>query len=185
MADTISTREAAERIQASAPTVRLMLKTGELTGFKEARGKRGAWRVDKQSVEAYLATSGPFSGVRRASKGRMARVEKEIASLRSLVEAGLPADAGLDRLQQDRDDLRARVVTLSESIARRRTVAELHATAEAERATVNEHLLAALAASERADESRRKAIAELEEAMAASSRAGHAGALRRAEGDAG
>jgi excisionase family DNA binding protein len=185
MADTISTREAAERLQTSEPTVRLMLETGELAGFQQARGKRFAWRVETASVKAYLAANGPFGGVRRESKGRMARVEKEIAWLRSLVEAGLPADAGLDRLQEDRDDLRARVVTLSESVARGRTAAELHARAETERAAVNEHLLAALAASERADELRRQAIAELEEAVAASSRLGHAGALRRTERDAG
>jgi excisionase family DNA binding protein len=185
MADTISTREAAQRLQASEPTVRLLLKTGELRGFKETRGKRFAWHVETESAEAYLAANGPFRGVRRASKGRMARVEKEIASLRAVVEAGLPADAGLDRLQQDRDDLRAHVVTLSESVARGRTVAELHARAETERADINRHLLAALAASERADELRRQAIAELEEAVAASSRVGHAGALRRAERDAG
>jgi phage I-like protein len=115
----------------------------------------------------------------------MACVEKEIAALRSLVEAGLPADTGLDRLQEDRDDLRAQVVTLSESLARGRTAADLHGRAETERAAVNEHLLAALAASERADELRRQAITELQEAVAASSRIGHAGALWRPERDTG
>jgi hypothetical protein len=185
MADTISTRDAAGRLQVSEPTVRSLLKTGELAGFKEPRGKkkRFAWRVETRSIDAHLEENGPGRGVRRASGGRMARVEKEIAALRSLLEAGLPADAGLDRLQEDRDDLRARVVALSESALRGQTVAELQARAETERAAVNDHLLAALAASERADELRRGAIAELEEAVAASSHVGHAGALR-AEGDA-
>jgi excisionase family DNA binding protein len=178
VADTISTSEAARRLHTSDPTVRVLLDTKELAGFKEVLGKRFVWRVEADSVEAYLAANGPFPGVRRASKGRMAHVEKEIASLRSLVEAALPAEAGLSRLQEDRDDLRAQVVALTESVARGRTVGELHSRAEAERAHVHEHLLAGLAAAERADELRRRAIAELEEAVAASSRVGHAGALR-------
>ena len=45
------------------------------------------------------------------------------------------------------------------------------------------HLLAALGAGERADDMRRAAIAELQEATAAFTRAGHVGDLR--EGDTG
>jgi excisionase family DNA binding protein len=178
MADTLSTKQVAQRLNMSVPTVQALLKTKELAGSKQIRGSTFAWRVEASSVEAYLAANGPGRGVRRASKARIAQIEKEVASLRSLIEAGLPAEAGLDRLQEDRDDLRAQVVTLAESLARRRTVSELQAGAETERAAVNEHLRSALAASERADALRREAIAELEEAVAASSRAGHAGALR-------
>lgn len=177
MAD-MSTKEAADRLHTSSPTVLALLRAKELAGFKEPRGSRFAWRVEVSSVDAYLAAHGPFPGVRRANRARLADIEKEIAALRSLVEAGLPADAGLDRLQEDRDDLRAQVVALTESTVRARTVAELQARAEAERAVVNEHLRLALAASERADECRREVIAELEEAVAASFRVGHAGALR-------
>jgi excisionase family DNA binding protein len=183
MADIISTSKAADRLQTSVPTVRALLEANELAGFKETRRSRFVWRIETSSVDAYLAAHGPFHGVRRASRARMAGIEKEIASLRALVEAGLPSDAGLDRLQQDRDDQRAQVVTLSEALARGRTVAEFQTRADEERAAVNEHLLAAMAASGRADDLRRAAISELEEAVAASSRAGHAGALR-AEGDA-
>jgi excisionase family DNA binding protein len=175
--DTISTKEAAIRLETSEPTVRSLFESGELTGFKKQRGKRFALRIATESVDAYLAANGPGHGVRRASGGRMARVEKEVAALRSLVEAGLPADAGLDRLQEDRDDLRAQVVALTEAVARGRTVAELQARVETERAAANEHLLAALAGSERVDALRRNAIAELEEAVATSFRAGHAGDL--------
>jgi excisionase family DNA binding protein len=180
MADTtISTKEAALLLNMSEPSVRSLLETGELVGFEDPPGKkRFAWRIDRRSVEAYLAANGAGRGVRRASKGRMARVEKEVASLRSLVEAGLPADAGLERLQQDRDDLRAQVVALTEATARGGHVAELQVRAETERAAVSEHLRGALGASERADQLRREAIAELQEAVAASFRAGHAGALR-------
>jgi excisionase family DNA binding protein len=178
MADTISTKEAANRLKTSEPTVRSLFDSGELTGFKKQRGKRFALRIATESVDAYLAANGPGRGVRRASGGRMASVEKEVAALRSLVETGLPAGAGLERLQEDRDDLRAQVIALTDAVARGRTVAELQAGAETERAAVNEHLLAALAGSERVDTLRRTAVAELEEAVAASFRAGHAGELR-------
>jgi excisionase family DNA binding protein len=179
MADTISTKEAALLLKVSEPTVRLLLNTGELAGFKDPPGKkRFAWRIERRSVDAYLAAHGPGRGVRRASKGRMAGIEKEIALLRSLVEAGLPADTGLERLQEDRDDLRAQVVTLTEATVQGQHVAELQARADGRALVVGEHLLAALGAAERADQLRRETFAELQEAVAASFRARHAGPLR-------
>jgi excisionase family DNA binding protein len=182
--DTMSTKEAALRLKISQPTVRSWLETGELRGFTQLRGQQRVLRVESASVDSYLAKHGPRKRVRRASKARMAVMEKEIASIRALVEAGMPTASGLDRLHEERDELRAKVVALTEALARSRTVEDLQGRAEAERAAVSEHLRAALAAADRADEMRRAAIAELEEAVAASSRTGHAGALRT-EGDSG
>src|SRR5205823_14175233 len=68
--------------------------------FKKPRGQAFSWRVYVSSVDAYLAANGPGRGVRRASKGRMAKVEKEITSLRALVEAGIPSASGVDRLAE-------------------------------------------------------------------------------------
>jgi excisionase family DNA binding protein len=177
MADGLSATEAARRLDTSRPTIYGLLEGGELKGVKLARGTRFAWRVDEASVEEYLVQHGKFAGTRRASRPRMRNIERDIAGLRELVLAGAPV-GGLEQIQRERDDLRASVVTLTEAVARSRTVADLQAQADTERAAMIQHLLAAASAGERADALRRAAAAELKEAVATASRAGHLGALR-------
>ncbi len=123
-----------------------------------------------------MAQHGAFTGARRAGSTRVDALEREVAELREALAIG---DPGLReaRTQRERDDLRAEVVTVRDALARARTVAELQREADVERASIVEHLLAAVSAGERADALRRNAIAEMEDAITASSQAGHPGDL--------
>jgi hypothetical protein len=78
-------------------------------------------------------------------------------------------------VRAERDDLRARVVALEEVLMRMRAASELQREAAELRARVVSHLLAAIKENDSADELNRKAIAELEEAAASVTRAGHLG----------
>lgn len=171
MPDDLSTGEAAERLGTTPPTIRAMLLRGELTGRREDRGKR-PWRIDASSVEHHVTVHGKFPGTRRPS--RLASIEQELEAVRAGVEVVEPTGKHAER---ERDDLRATVVTLRETVARMQTVAQLQAEADRERAAVVQHVLAAASAGERADGLRRRALAELQEAVAASARPGHAGNL--------
>lgn len=171
MADDLSTGEAAERLSTTPPTIRAMLLRGELTGHREDRGRR-LWRVDASSVDRHIELHGRFSGTRRPS--RLAEIERELAVLRAAVAGAGSIDKEAKR---ERDDLRATVVMLRESVARMQTVAQLQTEADRERAAVVEHLLAAVSAGERADGFRSKSLTELQEAVAAASRPGHVGDL--------
>lgn len=134
------------------------------------------WLVEVSNIEAYLREHGAFKRKRRES--RLDKVEAELAALRSAIgdrATARPTPSRLADVERERDDLRATVVTLREALARAHSVAELQREAEAERAAVIEHLQAAAAAGERADSLRRRAVAELEEALAAASRPGHLG----------
>ena len=96
--------------------------------------------------------------------------------VRALASAG-QRTPGVNRIGEEgreRDDLRARIVSLEEALARVRLAAELQRDADAERAAVVGRLLEALSASERAEALRRRAVTELEEALAAFSGPGHA-----------
>lgn len=177
MADRLSTSEAARWLQTSQVTVRRLLREGTLVGEQKPRGTRFSWEVDALSVERFLKKHGPFEGARRRTRPDVERLEREVRSLRSLFEGTPSNSARLAHLQAERDEIRARNVALTEALARTRTVADLQAKADATRSAVIEHLLAAMSATERADELRRAAVAELHEATAAFSRAGHIGAL--------
>lgn len=144
------------------------MKAGELAGRKRGRGKREVWEVDRVSVERFLARYGRFPGTRRASRKAHPRART--------------SNDDLVRLAAERDDLRARNVALSDALARSRDAADIQARADDERAAVVRHLIDAVAGAERADELRREAIAELQEATAAFSRPGHLGGLERDSG---
>jgi len=181
MPDGISTSSAATRLRTTGVTVRAMLESGRLSGAKRSRGTRFVWEVDAASVERYLRQHGPYEGRQRGTRATIERLDHEMKALRSLAEAS--SFEGLVRLHEERDDLRARNVALIDALARARTVADLQAQADEQRAAVVQHLLAASGAAERADELRRAVVAELQEATAAFTRAGHAGQLS-AEDDA-
>lgn len=154
MADEISVSEAAKLLDASGQTVRNYIRQGLLSARRP--GAR-AFVVDRSSVDAVLR--------KRQLRGR-----------RRQTVAAVPVD-GTQRLAQERDDLRARVVELQETVLRLRAAADLQRRADAERATEVEHLIEALRASERAGELHRRATTELEEAVAGAALPGHPGEL--------
>lgn len=184
MPDEISALEAARRLRTTPPTIRSLLQRELLSGRREQMGTRFRWRVDRESVEKYLEAHGPFDERRLGRpvrtgqyESRLTRLEDQISSLFADPPT-ISADAEeLSRAQTARDDLRARVVSLEESLARMRSVVELQDQADAERALVVEHLLAASLASERTDKLRRVAIVDLEEAVGDIARVGHLGDL--------
>jgi hypothetical protein len=179
MSDTLTTGQVAGELGTTAPTVRSLLERGLLTGRQEHRGTRFVWLVDASSVRTYLAKHGEFS--RRPRQSRLGKLEDEVAALAAVINTTNRREApstSRTAVERERDDLRATVVTLRETLARVHSVAELQREADAERSAIIEHLQAAVAAGERADVLRRRASGELEEALAAASRPGHLGVAR-------
>ena len=167
MADDVSVSEAAERLGTSVVTVRTLIGQGRLVATKAPWGRRFRWLVDRDSVEQ-LAKAG---GVRKPKRleDRLAALEQEVGALKC---ARAPDDR---ELAAERDDLRAKVVTLEEALARMRAASELQRQAADARADVVSHLLAATAANEKAERLYRRGLEELEEALAGATRAGHLG----------
>ncbi len=179
----VTTVDAARRLQTSKPTILALLAKGQLSGTPQPRGTRFSWRVDEGSLERFLAHHGPYDGRRKTVSRRLEEIEAQLSSLSEAVR-GLQAapkstlePQSAEEIGRDRDGLRARVVNLEEALTRAHAVAELQREADGERAAVVEHLLAAAAASERADALRRRSVAELEEAVAVFSRPGHPGEM--------
>jgi excisionase family DNA binding protein len=179
MSDELSVAEVARRLGVTTPTVRAMLEAGELSGRKIPWGTRFKWRVDGSSVTEGIGSAQARSAdARRARKSRLTSVEAAVQQLLSAGQRPLSVGPAADGVARERDDLRARVVTLEDALARARTVADLQRQADAERATVVEHLMAALSAAERADQLRRTVAAELDDAASALRYPGHPGELR-------
>jgi hypothetical protein len=182
--DVVSVRAAAEALGTTPPTVRKLLEAGELAGEKETHRSRFHWKIDGKSVERFLSEHGRFPGGPGAPS-RIRRVHTAVESLDKRLTA--LEDRGFEReavapsaLEAERDDLRARVIALEDALARISGAAELQRAADAERSRVVENLLAANAASEKADALRRRAVAALEEALAGFGRPGHAGSIKKA-----
>jgi hypothetical protein len=106
---------------------------------------------------------------------RIGRIETEVASIRDLLTRSHPSDHEPSAIAAERDDLRARNVNLQDSLVRLRAVLEVQQRADDERSVMVDHLLAAAAAGERVDALRRRAISELDEALAGFTRPGHIG----------
>lgn len=156
MADEISVSEAAGLLGTSGQTVRNYIRGGLLSARRPGR----RFVVDRSSVEAVVRQGGLVSrGRRRPSK------------------IPGPVPDGAEALACERDDLRARVVELQETVLRLRSAADLQRQADAARGTEIEHLLEALRETERTDELRRRAAAELEEARAGRALPGHLGEI--------
>lgn len=174
MADAVMTGEAAELLGTTPPTVRTLLNRGLLTGRQVRRSTGFVWLVDASSIQKYKREHGDFR--KRTRPSRLDRLEAELAALRTALtdsERLQPGKGSAGDAERERDDLRGTVVTLRDALARTHTVAELQREAEAERSAIIEHLQAATAAGERVDVLRRRAIYELEEAVAATARPGH------------
>lgn len=177
MADGVLAGEAAKRLDTSKVTVRKLLRAGQLKGTKEPHGSTFYWVIDLASIAAFSARRGgkarrndnALSGSARADlTTRVERLEAELSALR-------PAAA--DPIVAERDNLRARVVDLEDALARAHAAADLQREADSERAALIQHLLEAVAIGERVDGLRRRAAAEFEEALAATTRPGHPGEM--------
>jgi excisionase family DNA binding protein len=160
--------EAAQALKTSTQTIRNFLGNGTLTG---RRGPKKWWLIDRESVDALLRERGHLNGGRRR-RSALAILTAEVERLRTEVDrlsnlAGATSSTEGDAARE-RDELRARVVTLEDNIAQMRDAAELQRRAEAERANVVDQLLNAVAAAERADGLRREAVETLEAALSRS-----------------
>jgi excisionase family DNA binding protein len=180
--DALTTKEAAARLGTSKPTVRSLIGAKTLRARKQTRGSRFQWLIDQDSVDAFLASHGRYDEGGRSARSlksideRVSALEGEVGRMSSL---SLPTtDRADSSTSRQLNDARARIVDLEEALARSRTSAELQREADEARAEVVEHLLAALAAADRADGLRRRGQAELDEAVQGFSLPGHAGDLR-------
>jgi excisionase family DNA binding protein len=180
MPESVTASEAARLLGTSKPTVMALIANGHLQATRHPRGKRSIWRIDERSVQRWLDEHGKYDGPSRGGRSKLAKLEAEVSALREEVRALASAHqrgVGVNRTGEEmlaHDDLRARMVSLEEALARAHLVAELQRDADAERAAVVGRLLEAMAASERAEALRRRAVTELEEALAAFSGPGHA-----------
>jgi len=164
-----------------------MFRRGELAGRTEQHGAREWLRIDPASIDRRLATGATVRP--RGRRSRLDAMEAEMLSLTTRLErAERSASSSAGTVDRERDDLRSQMVALQDALARMRAVAELQRDVDRERAAVIEHLQAALAAGERADELRRSALAQLEDAVATAAIPGHLGDLPRldsSEGESG
>jgi excisionase family DNA binding protein len=164
--DELSVKEVAALLNTSGQTVRSMLREGVLAGRQEPKSRR--WRVRRSSVERFLTKHGPLDGGRRR-KSRASLQALELVHLRAEVRRLTEALGGpeVTDVVRERDDLRVRLATLEDALARVREAAELQRSADRERAQMVEHLLGAVAHGERADALRRRALQVLEDGLAA------------------
>ena len=156
MSDEVSVSEAAALLETSGQTVRNYIRTGLLSARRSGR----KFRVDRSSVEALWREGGPGSH-RRPSRAKVPR----------------PLSDDAEALAAERDDLRARIVELQEAVLRLRGAADMQRQADAARGAEIERLLEALREGERADGLRRRATAELEDAVAGIALPGHPGQI--------
>jgi hypothetical protein len=178
--DGVTSGVAAARLRTSKPTVHALIARGILEATKEPRGTRFTWRIDEDSLNSFLAENGPYEGRRKRRGSLTGNMEAELSTWHALLHranGGTGAPSDTDSTGRERDDLRARVVSLEEALSRSQVAAELQRGADEERATVVQHLLLAAAAAERADALRRQALAQMQEAVAGFSRAGHPGQM--------
>jgi excisionase family DNA binding protein len=176
----VTTKAAAARLGVSKPTVRSLIDRGHLRARQEVRGSRFRWLIEESELERFLGNKTRVGRAKRP-RSRLAQLESDLASLRDLVNRvaanHLESEENPD-VERERDDLRAEVVRLQDALTRSQIVVELQAQADQERSDMVEHLIAAIAAGERADGLRRRAAAEYEETIAAFSRPGHPGQMQ-------
>lgn len=143
----LSSQQAADRLGLSVPTVRKLLESGRLAGHRRERGSRFVWEIEPRSVDALAAERS--SRPKRQTLGlRLQELAEEVAELRAAVTA---TDVGASGPQASDAALRA-------ALLEQRAMAQALRDADEERAEMVRHLQAALAASERADEHRRRAL---------------------------
>lgn len=148
----LSTKQAAELLAVTVPTVRHMLEDGRLAGRTEPNGSRFRWLVSRESVEALRAKRDARDHARSGDRVTVVQLRDEIAELRSELRALAP---GVRRASDPPID----AVALHEALLQQRALMDAWQAADSARVEVVHHLLEALAASERADASRRDALA--------------------------
>jgi excisionase family DNA binding protein len=173
MADVLTSGQAAGILNVSRPTVHALIARGELSAARQQRGTRFRWVIAREAVEQLAASRGERNP--QSASRRLEAIEAELVSLRQVVEGRGGAQHNKDRhaTANERDQLRVRVVDLTEALARMNDALELQQRADEERALVVEHLLAAATAAERADAHRRSAVSELGEAISNQHRPGN------------
>ena len=172
----ITTNAAAERLGTSKPTVRSLIERGELRANRQPRGTRFRWMIAEASVAEFLDSHGRFDERDHARRLNLASVDARLRALESAVGTST-VDSDTSSAVRELDAARARVVDLEEALVRSRAAAELQLQADGARAEIIQHLQAALAASERADELRRRVARELDEGLSSFTRLGHLGSL--------
>jgi hypothetical protein len=178
VADELTVSGAAIEIGTSRQSILNFLRDGTLRG---AKTPSGVWRVQRESVDRFLEQYGRLNG-RRRRKSATTLLDEEASRLRVQLEQlmTLSGDgAAVPRLLAERDEQRAQIAALEESLASLREASESQRRADAERARVVDGLLSALRAAERADELRRHAVEQLEDGLAASLMPRHPGATGR------
>jgi excisionase family DNA binding protein len=148
----LSTKQAAEMLGVTAPTVRHMLKDGRLAGCTEPNGSRFRWLVTRESVEALRAKRDARDQARRGDRVSVIQLRDEIAELRNELRTLAP---GVRRAGDSPTDAGA----LHEALLQQRALMGAWQAADLARAEMVQHLLEALAAGERADSNRRDALA--------------------------
>ena len=133
MSGSITVSDAARLLGTSKPTVTALIAKGHLQATRQPRGKLSIWRIDERSVERWLDEHGRYDEQGRGGRSRLAKLEAEVSALREEVRALASADqrtTGVSRMGEEgeRDDLRARIVSLEEALARVRLAAELQRT---------------------------------------------------------
>lgn len=183
MGNVLTAKAAAARLGTTKPTVRSLIEAETLRATRQTRGSSFRWLIDEDSVEAFLATHGRYDERVQVARPNLNSIDERLSTLEVEVRrlaspASQPARPGEASTTRMLDDARARIVDLEDALARSRSSAELQREADDARAEIVEHLLAAVAAAERADGLRRRAHAELDEAVQGFSRPGHVGDLR-------
>jgi excisionase family DNA binding protein len=176
----LTAKDAATLLGTTKPTVGKLIEKGVLRAERRARGSLFQWVIDDDSVRAHLAQHGRYDKVRTQRLSM-----KDLDERLDVLERGVSAHRRLDGSQESTDsrelrDARGRIVDLEEALTRSRISADLQRDADAARTDVITHLIAALAAAERADELRRRAHAELDEAVRGFSLPADLGELRDA-----
>jgi hypothetical protein len=145
----MSSRETAERLRVTQPTVRELLRRGELSGEKRPRGTRFVWVIDSASVESCAKLRSTTARTRRTS---VAELRDRLAHLESTVEA-----LTYYRDSPSSKDTATRTHGVTQTLNLRAILAaQMHA--DEARAKVIDHLLRALTAGEEADMRRREAL---------------------------
>src|SRR2546430_791972 len=138
----LTTGKAAARLGVSKPTVRAWIGDGLVRARREKRGQGFRWLIDEEEI-ARPDVRTLVGRAPRRRPSRLAQLESDVASLQeALRTAGppaVPSESPPGELQRERDDLRAKVVGLEETIVRLRAAAEMQGDADAHRSTVIEH----------------------------------------------
>jgi excisionase family DNA binding protein len=151
----LSTNEAALRLGVSRPTVRKLLAQGAISGRTEQRGTRFIWRISEGSVASYLERHSASDAERRKrNRLTVSQLRDELDRLRNEVRNLAKSSISGEDVS---GDLRAEVTALREALMQQRAIADALNAADQARAEMVQHLLAAVAAGETADQRRREA----------------------------